>query len=107
MIQLIPCSNDCEHLALPVDELMAPNLAAAQHAQIRDMITHGGFKDSEVAQAVKRSRNAINDIRANLQSSGSTTAPATLADPVGKKWFPISVIFILGDHAYFLGLEVP
>jgi transposase len=60
---------------------MAPNLAAAQHAQIRDMIADGGFYDTEIADAVECSRNAVGAIRANIQCFGRTNAPRNVSGP--------------------------
>ena len=60
---------------------MAPNLAAAHHAQIRDMIDYGVFHDTEIAEAVECSRNAVGAIHANLQCFGKTNAPRNISGP--------------------------
>jgi hypothetical protein len=54
---------------------MAPNLAAAQHAQTHDMIVSGELKDREIAQIAQCTRRPIRRHRANLTCFGSTTAP--------------------------------
>lgn len=51
---------------------MAPNLAAAQHAETQDMIISGELTDLEIAQCTDRT---IRRHRANLTCFGSTTAP--------------------------------
>lgn len=54
---------------------MAPNLAAARHAETHDMITSGKLKDREIAQIAQCSERTVRRHRANLTCFGSTTAP--------------------------------
>ena len=54
---------------------MAPNLADAQHNQIRDMI-QGGFKNDAIAATAQCSIRAVQRIRSKLRCFGTTRAPA-------------------------------
>lgn len=54
---------------------MAPNLAAAQHAETQDMIISGELTDLEIAQTAQCSERTVRRHRANLSCFGSTTAP--------------------------------
>src|ERR1700759_369502 len=54
---------------------MAPNLAAAQHVFIRDMILSESLRRDEIAKNARCSTRAISYIRANLECFNSTTAP--------------------------------
>lgn len=54
---------------------LAPNLAPAQHALIRDMIADGSFTYMQIARTLGCSRDAVKAISANLRRFGSTTAP--------------------------------
>jgi transposase len=54
---------------------MAPNLAASQHALIRDMIFEKAFTYPPIAAAAGCSTGAVKAISANLRRFGSTTAP--------------------------------
>ena len=79
---LWPCAFAIQRVhALPVNDLMAPNLAASQHGQIRDMIVYGAFYDTDIAEAVECSRNAVGAIRSNLQCFGRTNAPRNVSGP--------------------------
>ena len=61
---------------------MAPNLAASQHALIRDMIAEDCFKDRQIGEAAQCSRNAVCAIRANLGCCGGTSkAPRNVSGP--------------------------
>jgi hypothetical protein len=53
---------------------MAPNLAAAQHAETHDMIIRGELKDLEMAEIAQCTDRTIRRHRANLTCFGSTTA---------------------------------
>ena len=55
---------------------MAPNLAAAQHDQIRDMILSGEPTDVHMARIVGCSERSIRTIRLNLRLFGTTRAPS-------------------------------
>ena len=54
---------------------MAPNLAAAQHAQIRDMILSGELTDVQMARIAGCSARSIQTIRLNIRLFGTTIAP--------------------------------
>ena len=54
---------------------MAPNLAAAQHDQIRDMILSSELTDVQMARIVRCSERSIQTIRLNLRLFGTTRAP--------------------------------
>lgn len=54
---------------------MAPRLAASQHDMIRDMLLSKSLKSVEMAAAAGCSDRTIRNIRSNMQSFGSTTAP--------------------------------
>jgi hypothetical protein len=56
---------------------MAPNLAASQHALIRDMIMDGSLPDGEMAKLAQYSSRTIRSSRANFYRFGSTTASYT------------------------------
>jgi hypothetical protein len=50
---------------------MAPNLAAAQHDLIRDMIVNGATTYAEIAEAAECSTDAVKGISANLRCYGA------------------------------------
>lgn len=54
---------------------MAPNLAASQHAETRDMIICGELEDQQMARIAQCTDRTIRRHRANLQCFGSTAAP--------------------------------
>ena len=54
---------------------MAPNLAAAQHDQIRDMILSGELTNVQITRIVGCSERSIQTIRLNLRLFGTTRAP--------------------------------
>lgn len=54
---------------------MAPNLAAAQHAEKHDMIVRAELLDSEMAKIAQCTDRTIRRHGANLRCFGSTTAP--------------------------------
>jgi transposase len=54
---------------------MAPNLAAAQHDQIRDMIRSRELTDVQMASIAGCSTRSIQTIRLNLRCFGATKAP--------------------------------
>jgi len=54
---------------------MAPNLAAAQHNQIRDMVLSGELTDVQMASIAGCSERSIQTIRLNLRLFGTTKAP--------------------------------
>ena len=53
---------------------MAPNLAASQHALIRNMTVDRAFTYPQIADVVDCSRGAVKAISANLRRLGSSTA---------------------------------
>ncbi len=55
---------------------MAPNPAASQHDQIRDMI-QGGCTNAVIADAARCSVRAVQRIRSKLRCFGATKAPRT------------------------------
>lgn len=55
---------------------MAPNLAASQHALIRDMILSKSLTTSQMADAAGCSERSIRAIKSNLRYFGTTKAPA-------------------------------
>lgn len=55
---------------------MAPNLAASQHNQIRDMILSKLLTDTQMADVAGCSTRSIRAIRSNLRCFGSTKAPS-------------------------------
>lgn len=55
---------------------MAPNLAASQHDQIRDMILSKSLTDTQIADVAGCSTRSIRAIRSNLRCFGTTKAPS-------------------------------
>ena len=53
---------------------MAPNLAASQHALIRDTIL-AGYKNAVIARTANCRASLVRRIRANMRCYGSTKAP--------------------------------
>jgi transposase len=55
---------------------MAPNLGAAQHAFIRDMILSKSLTTTKIVDDAGCSERSVRAIRSKLQCFGTTTAPA-------------------------------
>ncbi|KAK2486065.1 hypothetical protein H9L39_04050 [Fusarium oxysporum f. sp. albedinis] len=72
---------------------MAPNLAASQHALIRDTIL-AGYKNAVIARTANCRASLVRRIRANMRCYGSTKAPLNgvgrrrLLSPRSPRKFP-------------------
>lgn len=55
---------------------MAPNLAASQHDQIRDIILSKSLTTAQMADTAGCSTRSIKAIRSNLRHFGATKAPS-------------------------------
>lgn len=55
---------------------MAPNLAASQHDQIRDMVLSKSLTDVQMADVAGCSTRSIKAIRSNIRCFGTTKPPS-------------------------------